>query len=81
VESQTEIIESGSYGLGSLIVLLIYIAVLIIPFWKLWSRTGHSGWMALLMLVPVVNFVMIWVLAFKRWPALDGAERIERRFE
>jgi hypothetical protein len=42
VETQTEIAEAG-YGFGSLVVLLIYIAVLIIPFWKLWSRTGHSG--------------------------------------
>jgi hypothetical protein len=26
----------------------------------------------LLGLVPVVNFVVLWVFAYARWPALDG---------
>jgi hypothetical protein len=43
-----------------------------VPYWKLWSRTGHSGAWALLMLVPLANLISLWVLAFKRWPALDG---------
>ena len=45
-----------------------------VPYWKLWSRTGHSGAWGLLMLVPVVNLISLWVLAFKDWPALRGRQ-------
>ena len=41
---------------------------------KIWKRTGHSGWWGLLMMVPLVNIISLWVLAFKDWPALRGRE-------
>ena len=61
-------------GIG-IIPLLILLAVLVVPYWKLWSRTGHSGAWALLMLVPLANIISLWVLAFKEWPALRGRGR------
>lgn len=60
---------SGSLGFIPLIVIL---AVLIVPNWKLWSRTGHSGAWALLMLVPPANIISLWALASKEWPVLRG---------
>ncbi|MFT3972704.1 MAG: hypothetical protein QM699_04430 [Amaricoccus sp.] len=60
---------TGGFGL---IPLLIVLALLIVPYWKLWSRTGHSGAWALLMLVPLANLISLWVLAFKEWPAMRG---------
>ncbi|SFK54251.1 hypothetical protein SAMN04488036_101309 [Shimia haliotis] len=58
----------NNIGLPGLILILVYVAVLVIPFWKLWKRTGHSPWLSLLMLVPLVNFISLYVLAFKAWP-------------
>jgi hypothetical protein len=58
------------YGFG-LIPILIILALAVIPYWKLWARTGHSGAWALLMLVPIANLISLWVLAFKKWPAVD----------
>ena len=56
-----------------LVPLLIVLALVLVPFWKIWRRTGHSGGWALLMLVPVANIISLWVLAFKKWPAVsDG---------
>jgi hypothetical protein len=43
-------------------------AVMIIPYWKIYSKTGQAGAMALLQLVPLVNIVMLYVLAFSEWP-------------
>ena len=57
-------------GAGGLIGLLIYAVLVVVPFYQLWKRTGHNGWMALLMLIPIVNVVMLYLLAFKEWPAL-----------
>jgi hypothetical protein len=58
------------YGFG-IIPILIILALAVIPYWKIWSRTGHSGAWALLMLVPIANLVSLWVLAFKKWPVVD----------
>jgi hypothetical protein len=62
---------TGGFGL---IPLLIVLALLVIPYWKIWQRTGHSGAWALLMLVPLANLISLWVLAFKEWPAMRGRE-------
>jgi hypothetical protein len=32
------------------------------------SKSGISGWWALLGLIPIVNLVMLWVFAFAKWP-------------
>ena len=64
------------YGGGSgLFMLIVYAAVVVVPFYQLWKRTGHNGWIALLMVIPLVNVVMLYVLAFKDWPALTREAR------
>jgi len=57
-------------GAPGLVGLLIYAALIVVPFYQLWKRTGHNGWIALLMIIPIVNLVMLYVLAFKDWPAI-----------
>ena len=63
------------FGVMDAIVVVILLALLVIPYWKLWERTGHSGAWGLLMLVPLANIISLWVLAFKDWPALRGRGR------
>jgi len=43
--------------------------ILIIPFWQLFSKAGYSGWWSLLMIVPLVNLITLYVLAFSSWPS------------
>jgi len=61
----------NNIGFPGILMLIIYAAVIVVPFFQLWKRTGHSGWISLLMLIPLVNLIMLYVLAFKRWPAVD----------
>ena len=51
---------------------LIYLgtAVIIVPFWQLFSKAGYSGWFSLLMVLPLINLIALYVLAFSDWPAL-----------
>jgi hypothetical protein len=44
--------------------------LLIIPFWQLFSKAGYSGWWSLLMVVPLVNLIALYILAFSEWPGL-----------
>jgi len=55
-------------GLSSLFMVVVYMAIVVVPFYQIWKRTGHNGWIALLMLVPLVNVIMLYVIAFKQWP-------------
>ena len=44
----------------------------VIPFWKICTKAGFPGPLALLMLVPVANIVLPFYIAFAEWPALKG---------
>jgi len=58
------------YALGPVHMLVIGL-ILIIPFWQLFAKAGYSGWWSLLMIVPIVNLIALYVLAFSSWPALS----------
>ncbi len=54
-------------GFPGLVMFLIMAVLIILPFWFIFSKAGHSKWLSLLMVVPVVNFVMLYFLAFSTW--------------
>lgn len=51
-----------------ILVSLIVIAIKILLFCKIFSKAGYCWALGLLMLVPIVNIVMLFVLAFADWP-------------
>jgi hypothetical protein len=46
---------------------LIWIVVLVVPFWMIFKKAGFAGALSLLMFIPLVNLVMLYVLAFSNW--------------
>jgi hypothetical protein len=50
--------------------MLVLGLILIIPFSQLFAKAGYSGWWSLLMLIPLVNLVALYILAFSDWPAM-----------
>ena len=50
-----------------------------IPLWRILGRIGLPRWMALLAMVPVFGLLIVlvlqWVVAFRRWPGDDIAQR------
>lgn len=53
---------------GGLIWLLIYAALVVVPFWRLLPRFGMPNWLSLVAIIPLGALVLLWVMAFK-----DGA--------
>ena len=47
---------------------LIGAILIVIPFWRICKRVGHSEWLSLLLLVPLVNIIFVYWLAFGDWP-------------
>jgi hypothetical protein len=69
-----------SIGLPEILVILcvgvVFGAVLVIlPYWKIFSKAGFPGPMSLLMLIPLVSTIMLFVLAFSDWPALKSSQQ------
>jgi len=60
--------------MGVLIVAMIAFAIFL--WWRIFSRAGYSGAMALLLLLPAGELIMLCILAFGRWPTLRDLERL-----
>ena len=61
---------SPAYNVISLIVLIGFSLIFLIPAAKILSKAGYSGWWCLIWFVPLVNVIMFWVFAFADWPTL-----------
>ncbi len=53
-----------------LIPLIIYLAVAM-TWMRIFRRVGWSKWLALLMLVPIVNIALFFAFVFMPWPIED----------
>ena len=58
------------------ILIIILLVVFMLPYFvfgPVAARAGFSRWWAVLMFVPVVNIVLVWVMAFIDWPTESGS--------
>jgi hypothetical protein len=49
------------------LIVLIFLAIVIVPFWFICKKAGFSPWLSLLNIVPLGNLILIYVLAFSQW--------------
>lgn len=52
----------------SLIVSLLFLVFFVWIYGRILHKAGYSGWLALLMLIPLVNIILILWFAFATWP-------------
>ena len=70
--------EMPMIGLAELTVLLLFGALVVWPYWRIFSKAGFHGALSFLLLVPLVNVGMLFFLAFAEWPALRENSRPPR---
>ncbi|MBN1805682.1 MAG: hypothetical protein JW837_10555 [Sedimentisphaerales bacterium] len=58
---------------------LIVTAIKVLIFCKIFSRAGYSWALGLLMLVPIANIIMPFVLAFGDWPILKELRSLKHQ--
>jgi hypothetical protein len=51
--------DAGDYGGG-------YCAI-----WFIFSKAGYSKWLALLMAAPLINVIILYFIAFSKWPGRE----------
>ncbi len=54
------------------VVMLLFLAIVVVPFWRICTKAGYLGWLSLLVLIPIVNMVFVYFLGFSEWPSLRG---------
>lgn len=64
--------QSQMHALQAMLVFMPFFflgvaVIMIVPYWFIWKKAGFSPFFSLLMIVPVVNFIMLYVLAFSEW--------------
>ena len=60
-------------GLAELLVVFVALSgllVYVIPFFFIFKKAGYSAWLGLLLFIPLVNLILLYVLAFAEWPVL-----------
>jgi uncharacterized RDD family membrane protein YckC len=57
---------------AGLMVILVFLPIFVIPYWKIFSKAGFAGALSLLMIVPFVNLIVLYVIAFSEWKIKPG---------
>lgn len=65
----------GSFSIWHWMILFILLCTWIVPGWVIVKKAGFSPAWALFGFIPIVNFIMLWVFAFARWPALKHSRK------
>lgn len=58
----------GSFSVWHWLIVLLMGAVFVVPFWRIFRRTGIPPILSILAVVPMVAVFYLWVVAFKKWP-------------
>ena len=73
----------GGMGLPEMLIVLSILSLglgllVIWPAWRILTRVGLPPWMAILAVIPYVNVVLLFYVAFTEWP-IDRELRASRR--
>jgi glycopeptide antibiotics resistance protein len=64
---------AGLAAAGCMVWLVVVLAMIIFPifcFWRIFTKAGYNGAMALLCLIPGIGMIIVLcILAFGTWPA------------
>jgi hypothetical protein len=51
-------------------MILLYMALMVWPMWRICSRAGFPGWYSIGVTAPCLYYLLILYLAGAQWPAL-----------
>ena len=62
-------------------VLFVVTAIKILVFCKIFSKAGYSWALGLLILIPFLNVIMAFFLAFADWPVCKEVRKLKQQLE
>lgn len=67
--------SGGTMWGGHWLWMLVVAVLVVIPAWRICQRTGYPGWLGVLVLIPIVNLLFFYFIAFATWPADKAGQR------
>jgi hypothetical protein len=58
-----------------LVVSAVWGVVFVVPFWQIFKKAGLPAPLSLLMIFPLVNLAMLYVLAFSTWKVAPASNQ------
>ena len=55
-----------------LVFFLVFLAIIILPFWFILKKAGFTPWLSLLNIVPFGTFILLYVVAFAEWKVVPA---------
>ena len=52
----------------TLFFYVVLVAATMVPSWRILQRIGLSPWWSLFSVVPFGTIVILWIIAYRRWP-------------
>lgn len=49
------------------VMFCVFLPIVIIPYWQIFKKAGFSGPLSILMIVPLVNLILLYYVAFSDW--------------
>ena len=70
----------GNFGFTEMLIILAIGGALVVwPAWRIVSKTGYPGVLALAAFVPLHNVALVLFLAFSEWPIERQRRDLERQ--
>jgi len=61
------------------LLIVIVLGLFVAIWWPIFKKTGNSGALSLLMLVPLLNLLVLLFLAYSDWPVLKEVRALRDR--
>ncbi len=71
--------SSITFAIVALLIALGSVVLTVVIYWRIFAKAGYSGWMGLLMFVPIANFIALCILAFGEWPIYEELYRLRHQ--
>jgi predicted PurR-regulated permease PerM len=60
--------DMTGFGPTHWLIFAVMVAVILYPIGRILSRVGFSPFWSVLAMIPFINLIALWVLAFADWP-------------
>jgi ABC-type transport system involved in cytochrome c biogenesis permease subunit len=57
-----------------LVFFLIFLVIIIVPFWFILKKAGFSPWLSLINVVPFGTLILLYVVAFAEWKVIPAPQ-------
>ena len=70
-----ELVDLSSVPPGQWLIALASVLLYVVPIAIILRRLGIRPWVSVIFLVPFLNVIALWAIAYSKWPIADAPRR------